>query len=79
MHYYAWNLCEKHDFTSCFEDPKKHLPFQCEFKDNEILYSYAIGVYNFDNVQQIEDFVAFKGAYEVASLIEKYDITLYKS
>ena len=30
------------------------------------------------NIEQNEEFVAFKGAYEVASLIEKYDITLFK-
>ena len=29
--------------------------------------------------KKFEEFVAFKGAYEVASSIEKYDITLYKS
>ena len=31
------------------------------------------------DVQQIEEFVAFKGAYEISCLIEKYDATLYKS
>ena len=41
--------------------------------------SYAKGVYSYYDIEQIEEFVAFKGAYEVASLIEKYDITLYKS
>ena len=41
--------------------------------------SYAKGVYNYYDIEQIEEFVAFKGAYEVASLIEKYDITFHKS
>src|SRR4051812_7492671 len=49
-----------------------------EFSDNGIVSSYAKGVYNYYDVQQIEEFVAFKGAYEIASLIEKYDATLYK-
>ena len=40
---------------------------------------YANGVYDYYDVEQIEEFVAFKGAYEVASFIEKYDVTLYKS
>ena len=47
-----------------------------------IMKSYLLmpkGVYSYYDIEQIEDFVAFKGAYEVASLIEKYDITLYKS
>ena len=42
------------------------------------LPSYAKGVYSYYDTEQIEEFVAFKGAYEGASLIEKYDITLYK-
>ena len=76
---YAWNLCESCDFTCCSKDPKKHLPYLCEFNDNEILSSYAKGVYSYYDIKQIEEFVIFKGAHEVASLIEKYDFTLNKS
>jgi hypothetical protein len=76
---YAWNLCELCDFACCSKNPKKHLPYLCEFNDNEILSSYEKGVYSYYDIEQIEEFIAFKGAYEVASLIEKYDITLYKS
>ena len=36
-------------------------------------------VYGYYDIEQIEEIVVFKGAHEVASLIEKYDITLYKS
>ena len=36
---YAWNLCEIHDFTCCSKYPKKHLPYLCEFNENEILSS----------------------------------------
>ena len=71
---FMWNIW----FTCCSEDPKKHLPYQCEFSDNGIVSSYAKGVYNYYDVQQIEGFVAFKGAYEITSLIGKYDATLYK-
>ena len=66
---YDWNLCEIYDFTCCSKNPKKHLPYLCEFNDNEILSSYAKGVYSYYDIEQIE----------VASLIEKYDITLYES
>ena len=72
---YAWNLCEIYDITCCSEDPKKHLPYQSEFSDNGIVSSYAKGVYNYYDVQQIEEFVAFKGAYEIDSLIGEYDAT----
>ena len=68
-----------HDFTCCSEETKKHLPYQCVFNDNEILSSYAKDAYCYYDVEQIEEFVAFKGAYEIASLIEKCDATLYKS
>ena len=71
---YAWNLCEICDFTCCSKNPEKHLPYLCEFNDNEILSSYAKGVYSYYDIEQIEEFVAFKGAYEVSSLIEKYSL-----
>ena len=76
---YAWNLCELCDFTCCSKNPKKHLPYLCEFNDNEILFFYEKGVYSYYAIEQIEEFFAFKGAYGVDSLIEKYDITLYES
>ena len=66
-------------FTCCSKNPKKHLPYLCEFNDNEILSSYENGVYSYYDIEKIEEFVSFKSAYEVASLIEKYDITLYES
>ena len=47
---YAWNLCWEYDFTCCSENPKKHLPYQCEFIDNGILSSYAKGVYSYYDV-----------------------------
>ena len=71
---YAWNLCEIYDSTCCSKNPKKHLPYLCEINDNEIISSYAKGVYSYYDIEQIEEFVAFKGAYEVAPFI-----TLYKS
>src|SRR3954471_7198091 len=40
--------------------------------------SYAKGVYDYFDVEKIEEFVAFKGAYEIASLIEKYYDTIHK-
>src|SRR4051812_44385797 len=68
-----------YDFTCCSNIDRKHLPFQCQFNDNEILSSYAKGVYDYFDVENIEEFVAFKGAYEIASLIEKYYDTIHKS
>ena len=38
---YAWNLCWEYDFTCCSENPKKHLPYQCEFIDDGILSLYV--------------------------------------
>ena len=50
-----------------------HLPFSCEFNDNETLASYANVIYDYYDVEQIEEFVAFKAAYEIESLFEKYE------
>ena len=41
----------------------KHLAFQCEYNDDETLASYAKENYDFYDAKQIEEFVAFKGAY----------------
>ena len=71
-------ICEICDLICCSKNPKKQLPYLCEFNDNEILSSYAKGVYSYYDIKQIEEFFAFKGAYEVASLIEKYNFTLNK-
>jgi hypothetical protein len=76
---YAECLCHIYDFTCCSKIDRKHLPFQCEFNENEILSSYAKGVYDYFDIEKIEEFVAFKGAYEIASLIEKYYDTIHKS
>ena len=35
--------------------------------------SYARGIYDYYDVERIEEFVAFKGAYEIESLFEKYE------
>src|SRR4051812_28919014 len=76
---YAECLCHIYDFTCCSNIDRKHLPFQCGFNETEILSSYAKGVYDYFDVEKIEEFVAFKGAYEIASLIEKYYDTIHKS
>ena len=40
----------------------------CEFNDNKTLASYARGIYDYYDVEQIEEFVAFMGACEIESL-----------
>ena len=50
-----------------------HFPFSCEFNDNETLASYARGVYDYYDVERIEEIVTFKGAYEIESLCEKFE------
>ena len=50
-----------------------HLPFSCKFSDNETLDSYARGIYDYYDAEQIEEFVSFKGAYEIESLFEKFE------
>src|SRR3954463_1368403 len=57
----------------------KHLPFQCWCNDNETLASYTKGHYDFFDVEQIEEFVVFKGAYEIASFVENIVDAPYKS
>ena len=58
-----------------------HLPFSCKFNDNKTLASYANGIYDYYDVEQIEEFVAFIGAYEIESLFkecENLDNAVYR-
>ena len=48
-----------------------HLPFSCKFNDNETLTSYANGICDSYDVEQIEEFVAFMGAYEIEYLFKE--------
>ena len=50
-----------------------HLPFSCEFNDNETLATYATHIYDYYDVERIEEFVAFKGACEIESLFKKFE------
>ena len=47
-----------------------HLPFQCACNANTIISSYALGNYDFYDVEQIEKFIAQMGAIEIDSLIK---------
>src|SRR3954468_12501531 len=81
---YGRNLCSIYNISfwrdeyCCFMR-HKHLDFQCEYDDDETLASYAKGNYDFYDAEQIEEFVAFKGAYEITSLLQNIDDAPYKS
>ena len=80
----ATNFCSKHDESWCFNKSfccrrDKHLPFQCDYNDIEILASYAKGNYEFDNLEQIEEFVVFMGAYEITAALKNTNDASYKS
>ena len=50
-----------------------HLPFSCKFNANKTLASCGNGVYDNYDVEQIEEFVAFMGAYEIESMFKEFD------
>ena len=57
----------------------KHLPFQCACNSIVTISSYIMGNYDFYDVEQIEEFITWKGAVEIATLLEKYDDAPHKS
>jgi len=73
LYWYARQLCLRYDYTCCSRMKSPHLPFSCKFNDNETLASYARGIYDYYDVERIEEFVAFKGDYEIESLFEKFE------
>ena len=73
LKWYARQVCLSYDYTCCSRMKAPHLPFSCKFNDNKTLASYANGIYDYYDVEQIEEFVAFKGAYEIESFFEEYE------
>src|SRR3954470_13708949 len=81
---YAKNLCSIYNISLCMDESccfmrHKHLAFQCEYNEDEIVASYAKRNYDFYDAEQIEEFVAFMGAYEISSFLENIDDAPYKS
>ena len=71
-------MCSTYNVTYCFDKScccrrYKHLRFQCEYNDNVTISSYVKGNYDFYDVEQIEEFIAWKGAFEIAYLLESID------
>ena len=73
LNWYARQLCLRYDYTCCSRMKAPHLPFSCKFNDNETLASYANGIYDYYDVEQIEEFVAFMGAYEIESMFKQFE------
>ena len=71
LYWHARQLCLRYDYTCCSRMKAPHLPFSCEFNDNVTLTSYANGRYDYYDVERIEEFFAFKGAYEIESLFKE--------
>ena len=72
------DLCLRHDYTCCSRMKAPHLPFSCKFNDDKTLAAYDVennanSIYDYYDVEQIEEFVTFKGSYEIESLFEKYE------
>ena len=81
---FATDLCSTYDESWCLNESRcwrkgKHLPFQCDCNENETLASYARGYYDFDKLEQIEEFFVFMGAYEITALLKNRDEAPYKS
>ena len=52
LHWYARDLCLRHDYTCCSRMKAPHLPFSCKFNDDKTLASYANGIYDYYDVEQ---------------------------
>ena len=64
---FATDLCSTYDESWCFDESRcwrkcKHLPFQCDYNENDTLASYARVYYDFDKLEQIEDFFCLYGS-----------------
>ena len=61
----ASELLENHcDVTCCSKQDDRHFKFQCMFHEEYVIASYNRGEYTHLGMEQVEQFVAFMGAYE---------------
>ena len=51
LYWHARQLCLRYDYTCCSRMKAPHLPFSCEFNDNDTLASYANGIYDYNDVE----------------------------
>src|SRR3954467_13471751 len=84
LYEYASNLCSIYNISFCRDESccfmrHKHRAVQCEYNDDETLASYAKRNYDFYDAEEIEEFVAYKGAYEITSLLKNIHDAPYKS
>src|SRR3954462_11089773 len=78
----ARDVCSTYNVTYCFDKScccrrYKHLPFQYEYNGHVTISSYVKLNYDFYDVEQIEEFIAWKGAFELASLLKNTDDAPY--
>ena len=64
----AREVCSTYNVTYCLDKScccrrYKYLPFQCEYNDNVTISSYVKGNYDSYDVEQIQELIAFKGAF----------------
>ena len=76
LRWYARQLCLRYDYTCCSRMKAPHLPFSWKFNDDKTLASYANGIYDYYDVEQIEEFVAFMGAYEIELCLKRLTILM---
>ena len=76
LHWYAHQLCLRYDYTCCSRMKAPHLPLSWKFNENETLDSYANGRYDYYDVEQIDEFVAFKGACETNLCLKSLKILM---
>ena len=76
LRWYSRDLCLRYVYTCCSRMNAPHFPFSCKFNDNETLASYANGIYDYYDVERIEEIVAFKGACEIESFLKSLRILM---
>ena len=73
LNYIAEELLLHHDVTCifCSEQKDKHFEFQCRFHEECVIASYHTGDYAYLGMEQVDEFVTFKAAYELYTFIDE--------
>ena len=72
LHRITIQFCELHGITWCNRRVVKHSHYQCKYNNDPIIACYREDKFSFPDIEQVEKYIAYVGAHEIDSLLNKF-------
>ena len=79
LHKIAIQFCELHGITCCNRRVVKHSHYQCKYNSDPIIACYHEDKLLCPDIEQVEKYIAYVGALEIDSLIDKFLTTSHEA